>query len=127
MGNTIKAVSDAIDSDIDAEPTIRPVMDLTEIQNGANRIEKLMSGYGISESLDLANKAANGLNATNIQSDTTLNAINKLQKTLSGILNRPNIEQNNNFNIASNNPNEVANQVSHILQQQIERRESVWG
>lgn len=127
MGNTIKAVSDAIDSDIDAEPTIRPVMDLTEIQNGANRIEKLMSGYGISESLDLANKAANGLNATNIQSDTTLNAINKLQKTLSGILNRPNVEQNNNFNIASNNPNEVANQVSHILQQQIERRESVWG
>ena len=102
-------------------------MDLTEIQNGANRIEKLMSGYGISESLDLANKAANGLNATNIQSDTTLNAINKLQKTLSGILNRPNVEQNNNFNIASNNPNEVANQVSHILQQQIERRESVWG
>lgn len=33
----------------------------------------------------------------------------------------------NNFNINSNNPKDVANEVSKILQKQVERRQATWA
>ena len=33
----------------------------------------------------------------------------------------------NTFNITSNNPKEVANEVSKILQNQVNRRETIWA
>lgn len=47
VNSTLSAVSyiaDVINSDIDAEPTIRPVLDLTNVRSGANTISGLLSG-----------------------------------------------------------------------------------
>lgn len=47
VNSTLSAVSyiaDVINSDIDAEPTIRPVLDLTNVRSGANAISGLLSG-----------------------------------------------------------------------------------
>lgn len=128
MGKTIKDIYDALDSDIEAQPTIRPVIDLTDIQNGADEIGNMMNGYSIANSLDLANATASAMNrrAANIN-DSTLNAIGKLQSTLSNLLGKPSIEQNNHFDIRGDNPKEIADEVSHILQKQVERRNATWA
>lgn len=128
MGKTIKDIYAALNSDVETQPTIRPIMDLTDIQNGANEIGNMMNGYSIAGSLQLANATANAMNrSTSYANDSTLNAINKLQDTLSSILGKPSIEQNNNFNIQGDNPREIADEVSHILQKQVERRNAIWA
>ena len=40
--DAISRISDAIDSDIDAQPTIRPVLDLTDVKTNARRINGLL-------------------------------------------------------------------------------------
>ena len=42
MAETISKISEAIDNGIDTEPTIRPVLDLSEIQNGRKKLNRLM-------------------------------------------------------------------------------------
>ena len=128
MGKTIKDIYELLNSDVETQPTIRPVMDLTEIQNGADEIGNMINGYSIAGSLDLANAAANAMNG-NIPyvNDAALNAMGKLQDTLSNLLAKPSIEQTNHFHIQGNNPKEIADEVSIILRQQIERRNAVWA
>jgi len=128
MGQTIQEVADTIQSDIDAQPTIRPVMDLTDIQNGTGRIGEMMDGYAVSGSVNLAGMTAKDMSGYTVQSDDLmLDAIRKLQNTLSGFLDEPRIEQNNTFSISGSDPKEIADEVSHILQQQVERRSAVWA
>ena len=42
LSETISRISEAIDNDIDTEPTIRQVLDLSEIQNGSKKISRIM-------------------------------------------------------------------------------------
>jgi hypothetical protein len=43
MSNVIKNISDVIDDNINAQPTIRPVLDLTNVESGAGRINSMLS------------------------------------------------------------------------------------
>ena len=43
MSNTVKNISDAINDNIDAQPTIRPVLDLTNVESGAGRLNSMLS------------------------------------------------------------------------------------
>ena len=81
--NSISRIADIVNSDIDAQPTIRPVLDLSDVQNGANAINNMLG----SNSLDvLANVGAissimdrknqNGAN------EDVVSAIDKLNKNL---------------------------------------------
>ena len=42
--NSISRISDMVSSDIDTQPTIRPVLDLSDVRNGANTISGMFSG-----------------------------------------------------------------------------------
>ena len=44
MSSAIARIRDAFDSDIDTQPTIQPVLDLTEVRSGASAINGLFSG-----------------------------------------------------------------------------------
>ena len=44
FSNTIKQIAEFINSDMDAQPTIRPVLDLSDVQAGANSIAGMFSG-----------------------------------------------------------------------------------
>lgn len=128
MSRAIQEMSDIINSDLDTEPTIRPVMDLTEIQNGVGSIGRLIDGCAVSGSNDLARAAARGMAGyCGWRESAALDAIKRLQDTMSGLLDRPGIEQHNTFSITGNDPREIANEVSHILQQQVERRGAAWA
>lgn len=44
MTNAIKGISDVIGDNIDAQPTIRPILDLTNVEEGAGRLNSVLSG-----------------------------------------------------------------------------------
>ena len=43
MSNVIRNISDAINDNVDAQPTIRPVLDLTNVESGAGRLNSMLS------------------------------------------------------------------------------------
>ena len=58
---TVRAIgilSDAISNGVDAEPTIRPVLDLSDVTHGAHRLSAMLSqSHALSISADLANRS----------------------------------------------------------------------
>ena len=44
MSSVISKITDFINSDIESQPTIRPVLDLSSVQSGANSISSMLSG-----------------------------------------------------------------------------------
>ena len=85
ISGAISKISDVIHSDIDAQPTIRPVLDLTDVTSGANKINGLfntnrsvgvMANVGVISSM--MNSGQNGVN------DDIISAIKDLGNSLSG-------------------------------------------
>ena len=123
VSNAISGIADIVTGDIDASPVIRPVLDLSDIQNGSKQLYSMMDGidgYAMSGSLDVARGAANNIQKNKNTSDETTNAKNIAAAT-------PGSSFSNVFNIKGNNPKEIAEEVSNIIQKQMGRRESTWA
>ena len=86
ISNAISKVSNFVNSDMDAQPTIRPVLDLSDVSAGANAINSML---GMSPSVDvlsnvrsinsMMNRNQNGAN------DDVVSAINDLGKAISNM------------------------------------------
>lgn len=50
MSDTISSIADAVDADVDSQPTIRPVLDLSDIESGAGAINGM---FGMTPSVDV--------------------------------------------------------------------------
>lgn len=89
MTNTASRIAAAINTDIDTQPTIRPVLDLSEITAGANSIGTLLSGntVGVNTNVSAINtmmnrRSQNGANADVVSAIGKLNdKLNKLGNT----------------------------------------------
>ena len=83
MSGAIYGISSAVDSDIDSQPTIRPVMDLSNIESGANTIGDLL---GRKQSVDvLANvgSISTSMNSRqNIGASDIISAIKSLSSSI---------------------------------------------
>ena len=122
-------ISSILSSDIDSQPTIRPVLDLSEIQNGRNRLYSMvngMDGYGISGTVSYAYAAASSSKRPSSEVERESKIVDKLQTLINELSDMPGTT-NNTFNISGDNPKEIANEVSKILQRQIDRRKSTWA
>ena len=83
--NTLSKLANLIDNDIDVQPTIRPVVDLSDVKNGANSISSMFnrdSMIGVTADVNaikssISNRGQNGFN------DDVVTAINKLRGDLS--------------------------------------------
>ena len=74
-------IVDAINSDMDAQPSIRPVLDLTDVRSGVNSIGDMLSGAR-TVSVNTAGIGAISANMANRQNGNDLaSAINKLAKS----------------------------------------------
>jgi len=65
LSNAISKITDIINSDIDIQPTIRPVLDLSDVEKGTGRLNALFSktqGISVSGSSDKASSIASSLN-----------------------------------------------------------------
>lgn len=54
MSNAISGVADVLNSDIDAQPTIRPVLDLSDVESGAGAINSM---FGMTPAVDVVSNA----------------------------------------------------------------------
>lgn len=132
LGKAIAKIRDVVTGDIDSSPTIKPVMDLSNIQNGANQLYRMMdgvNGYAVSGSVNMANQTANRMSRRTSKNndDPTSAAIDGLNKVVNELASNPAKTFENTFNISGNNPKEIAEEVSRIIQRQVERRETSWA
>lgn len=138
MQDALKGVSDAIANDLDVDPTIRPVLDLSGIQNGIGKASDMINGISgkvFATSADAANATARSMNyATEqrrqsevIDDDRFDRLLDILESFASGDDTQEDRPINNTFNIHGSNPREIADEVARIIQRQVERREASWA
>ena len=87
IGSAIAKISDAIYSDIDTQPTIRPVLDLSDIRSGANAIGSIFGSggsVGVMANVNTVSSLMRGYNQ-NGASYEVISAIDKLRKDLSNV------------------------------------------
>lgn len=84
LSKAISRISDVINSDIDAQPTIRPVLDLTDLENGSKSINSMFNNPSIALATNLG-AISSGMNNRQNGNEDVVAAINKLGKTLSGV------------------------------------------
>ena len=80
-------VLDAINTDMDAQPTIRPVVDLSNVQTGVNAINGLFNtaqSVGVQANLNAIGYSMNAMRQ-NGKNDDVISAINKLNDKLDGV------------------------------------------
>lgn len=83
LSNTISKISDFINNDIDTQPTIRPVLDLSDVSSGAYAINSMLSmspSVGVLSNVGYINSAMNS--RQNGGNDDVISAINGLKKAL---------------------------------------------
>ena len=113
ISSAISKVSELIDGDMDAQPTIRPVVDLTDVRSGAIAINGMLSGtrgIGIQGNLNAINVAMNR-KLQNGSNYDVIAAINKLNDGLAA-----NRGDTYNFEgITYDNGNEISNAVQTLV------------
>lgn len=122
----LTSLADSIDLS-NINPVITPSMDFTQLQEDYDTLNAMMN-----RSIATTYQTASGINAGFMGSAQRQRSMEEL--TLQGIsasingLNRPNdMTQTNTFNIYGNDPQSIAQEVSYILQKQVERKEAAWG
>ena len=85
--SAISRIADAINTDMDTQPTIRPVLDLSEVESGAGYLSGMFNNgpsIGVTSNLRAISSGMNGRlqNGTNSE---VVSAINKLRKDLGNV------------------------------------------
>lgn len=126
MRKVISKISDTIENGIDAEPTIRPVLDLSNVTDGIGIMDDMIEAQ---RAVDLASSTNTSMNHSISLADRFAMSIEELREALGkgNINDAKSMTQSNVFNITGDNPKEIADEVSNILQNQIERKDAVWA
>lgn len=121
LSNAVSKIATLIDSGIDTTPTIRPVLDLTEIQNGSAAIADLMStlsGRPVEGTVSIAAKTASSMNRPAFASEQHTETPNGKQTSEN---------TTNNFYITGTDPRAIADEVDRKLQRRVERKKAAWA
>ena len=100
LKDAIKAATNLTDLGIDINPTITPVLDLSNIEAGSTQLDKLTNGWngiGISTSSTLASSAANSFNKTSMAKASmaleTQNGLSLLKSAINSLESRESDEK----------------------------------
>lgn len=121
LSNAISKIATLIDSGIDTNPTIRPVLDLTEIQNGSAAMADLMStlsGRPVEGTVSIAAKTASSMNRPAFAPEQHTDTPNGKQTSEN---------TTNNFYITGTDPRAIADEVDRKLQRRVERKKAAWA
>lgn len=125
--STMKRIESLVDNDINYDPVISPILDLSEIQNGTTKINDLLGGIESATTLRLDTMATNTFaRQFDAQNAVTTSDIKSVIRAIKN-LEMGNYTFNNDFNLDGADPRELADEISVILQRQIERRNAVWA
>ena len=126
MSNVLSGLNDVIEDGMDTQPTIRPVLDLTNVEEGISTMDSMFEN---SQTMSMAQNSGADANgqvsrytpwAEVAQGFKDYVARNRSEKFKAWA------NQNNTFNITGDDPKAIANEVSFILQKQVERKDAVW-
>ena len=84
MSKAISKITDVINSDMDTQPVIRPILDLTDIESGAGNIGGLFNSVSVGTNLNAISRSVNS-KLQNGVNDDVISAINNLRKDLGNI------------------------------------------
>lgn len=126
----LSSISAYLLSDIDSQPTIRPVLDLTDIQNGAMRVNSILSGFSpemMSGTIQITNRISRNIDRERNSFEEEHNVKKLVEAVLKLMDDKDDEPPTYNFYITGGDPQEIANEVSRILQKQKERKDASWG
>lgn len=81
LNRSLSRIADIISNDVDAQPTIRPVLDLSDVENQASRIGTMFGAPSLGLATNLGAISYGMRNRQNGNNDV-IDAINKLSKSL---------------------------------------------
>ena len=87
VSGAISRISESVNSDIDSQPTIRPVMDLSDVRSGANAINDMLNmdaSMGMSSNVSAINSMMSRRSQNGTNNDV-VSAIDKLRKGLNNV------------------------------------------
>lgn len=95
LQNAVSRISDLIQNGVDGAPTIRPVLDLSNVRSGAGQIGDILaaSGYNINTPYHIDAAAAIVSGRNKVTNDDVVEAIKSLNKELS------NVQPSNTYNV----------------------------
>lgn len=111
-------IQDAIEGNLDSQPVIRPVLDLSNIQAGSRYLDGLIPSGGIHtiRGAELSSRISTGFGSEGSVNPRIQNAAPASVSNAT-----------NTFNIYGTNAQEIAQEVSKILNNQVQRRERAWA
>ena len=124
LGASFKNIKDKIFGDFEFDPTITPVLDLSNVTEGANYINDLFSA---DKAMELAGLNDFDINNMESSQDKINSLLDKFGMASANSNNQSEVINNNTFNITGGDPQAIASEVSNILQSQVERRDSLWA
>lgn len=87
VSDTVSRIATAIDSDMDVQPTIRPVLDLSNVRAGSGAISSMLgtgSSVGVLAKVGAINNAMNR-RSQNVSNEDVVSAIDRLDKHLDNV------------------------------------------
>lgn len=106
--------------------TITPVLDLSQIQNDRAKFANSVSGFNVGASVSLAEQTAASMARRQKDEAGKDAGIEKLTSLVRDLVENPPSVNHNEFNITSDDPEEVADAVERRLTRSIERRNAIW-
>ena len=129
MSEAIAGISNIVDSNVDTEPTIRPVLDLTSFKSGEKNLNSIVNSWnGLSVSADLAASASKSMfnrNPNRINQNDEISSLKSAIEKLANKQETPN--QNITLYITGTDPKAIADEVSRHIQRSVERRDASWA
>jgi tape measure domain-containing protein len=119
FSDAIRQISDLLDGDMDLQPTIRPVLDLSAVESGAGSISSILNSRHQVGVLANVGAISSSMRNQNGESDELISAITKLRKDLGNLGNTTNIINGVTYDDGSNLNNAVA---TIVRAAKIERR-----
>ena len=112
VSNAIASISDVVNSDVDSQPTIRPVMDLDDVRSGMDTMNRMLGATPSVGVLANVNAIRSSMNRDqNGANDDVVSAINKLRKDVGNLENK-----SYNFgNITYSSGDEVSNAIDTLV------------
>lgn len=120
------------DTNVNFNPVITPVIDLSNVTNGVDEVSSLFQGLDLSMAADLAGAASYGFYhnraySVNKPDEDQQRMEGKLDQLLSETEEDRKSVYYNTFNIQSTDPKEAADEISYIMQHKVERGKAAWA
>ena len=87
ISSTVSKIASLVNTDIDSQPTIRPVLDLSDVRSGANALNSMLgmnSRVGVMANVGTISSMMNSRSQNGVNDDVVL-AINKLNKKMDNL------------------------------------------